>query len=125
MSTMGGQAQHPGSVDGTSTNALFKKPWGLTVDLAGNLFVADYSNSTIRRGTVVPVAQPELQVLLLSNQVVLIWPAWATNYVLETSTVLDIGNAWLPVTDGISVSDGNFALTNPVATPSAFYRLRY
>src|SRR5436190_3672368 len=46
VSTMGGQAQHPGSVDGTSTNALFKKPWGLTVDLAGNVFVADYSNST-------------------------------------------------------------------------------
>ena len=43
---------HPGvsgSNDGTGTNALFFKPYALTLDQAGTLYVADTGNSTIRK----------------------------------------------------------------------------
>ena len=40
-----------GSTDGTNTVAQFKSPYGLTVDSAGNLFVLDTGNYTIRMVT--------------------------------------------------------------------------
>jgi hypothetical protein len=121
VSTLAGQALHPGSVDGTGTNALFKKPWGIAVGAAGALFVADYSNSTIREG-IPPV--PDLQILFANGQVVLTWPAWASNYVLETSAVLTVANSWFPLTNGINLAGETFVLTNEVDAGSGFYRLR-
>jgi secreted PhoX family phosphatase len=123
--TLAGQPQHPGSADGAGTNALFKKPWGLSVDAAGALLVADYSNSTIRQGIAASVPAPDLQILFANNQVILTWPAWASNYVLETSALLTEVNAWFPITNGITLSPGGFVFTTTIDTPSAFYRLRY
>ncbi len=40
-----------GSADGTGSLAQFSSPRGLTVDTAGNVYVADTSNSTVRRIT--------------------------------------------------------------------------
>ena len=42
-----------GSADGVGTNAGFNFPWGVAIDLLGNLFVGDYSNHRIRK-VVVP-----------------------------------------------------------------------
>src|SRR5207302_9904172 len=44
VSTVGGLALQPGSVDGTNSAARFWKPWGIAVDSAGTLYVTDYSN---------------------------------------------------------------------------------
>lgn len=38
-----------GTVDGTNTDAKFKYPVGITADGAGNLFVSDFQNHTIRK----------------------------------------------------------------------------
>lgn len=51
VTTLAGVAFHEGSADGTGTNALFKYPSGIAIDLAGNLYVADQGNHTIRRVT--------------------------------------------------------------------------
>lgn len=51
VTTFAGLAGISGYEDGTGGLALFNRPGGLAVDSAGNLFVADTGNSTIRRIT--------------------------------------------------------------------------
>ena len=80
VSTVGGAPRQPGSADGTGGDARFYWPWGIAVDRAGNLFIADSHNYTIRKGT--PLV---LRILATPNQIVLSWPAGATNFVLETA----------------------------------------
>ena len=51
VSTVAGLSGISGSSDGTGSAALFNNPGGLAVDAAGNIFVADTGNSTVRRVT--------------------------------------------------------------------------
>ncbi len=51
VATIAGQAGNPGSNDGVGTEARFCAPYSVTADAAGNLFVADTSNHTIRKIT--------------------------------------------------------------------------
>ncbi|MCX6953098.1 MAG: immunoglobulin domain-containing protein, partial [Verrucomicrobia bacterium] len=48
--TIGGLASFGGSADGVGSAARFFQPNGVAVDSSGDLFVADSSNQTIRRG---------------------------------------------------------------------------
>ena len=50
-STIAGLAGNPGSANGTNGNARFTAPCGVAVDGAGNVYVADTGNSTIRKLT--------------------------------------------------------------------------
>jgi hypothetical protein len=49
--TLAGLAGTTGTNDGTGSAARFNHPWGLATDLAGNVYVADSGNNTIRRIT--------------------------------------------------------------------------
>jgi len=51
VTTLAGSAGHSGSADGPGGSAQFRNPWGVAVDGANNVFVADMSNDTIRRIT--------------------------------------------------------------------------
>jgi hypothetical protein len=51
VTTLAGSAGQSGSTDGTNSTALFKEPSGVAVDGAGNVYVADTGNSTIRKVT--------------------------------------------------------------------------
>jgi Cu/Ag efflux protein CusF len=49
VTTIAGAPGQPGSADGRGPNARFDNPSGMTDDGAGNLYVADSANATIRR----------------------------------------------------------------------------
>jgi sugar lactone lactonase YvrE len=51
VSTLAGVARSLGSADGTGNAARFNNPFGVAVDSAGNVYVADTNNSTIRKIT--------------------------------------------------------------------------
>ena len=51
VTTLAGRAGYPGSADGTGSAARFSSPWGVAVDSAGNVYVGDTGNHTIRKVT--------------------------------------------------------------------------
>ena len=51
VSTLAGAAQQSGFLDGTGSAARFNNPWGVAVDTAGNVYVADSGNNAIRKIT--------------------------------------------------------------------------
>jgi sugar lactone lactonase YvrE len=51
VTTLVGSAGVPGSADGTGSAARFNFPYGVAVDVSGNMYVADRNNCTIRKIT--------------------------------------------------------------------------
>jgi sugar lactone lactonase YvrE len=51
VSTLAGQSGLAGMQDGSGTSALFNQPNGIALDVAGNVYVADTGNATIRKVT--------------------------------------------------------------------------
>ncbi|SPE54653.1 exported hypothetical protein [Verrucomicrobia bacterium] len=71
-----------------------------------------------------PIAAPvSLQMTPVGNQVVLSWPSSASNFVLETSSLLSSDATWRAVTNGAVTVGDNFVLTNSADAPAAFFRL--
>jgi hypothetical protein len=63
-----------------------------------------------------------LSITLAGNNVVLSWPASATN-LLQSTTSLDPATFWVNVTQTPTVINGQNYLTNPVSGAHQFYRL--
>ena len=55
VTTLAGTAFRPGSTDGTGAAASFYGPSGVAVDSAGNFYIADATNDTIRKVTAAAV----------------------------------------------------------------------
>src|SRR4029077_6812880 len=51
VTTLAGLARNTGSADGTGSAAEFDYPYGVAVDINGNVYVADTSSQTIRKVT--------------------------------------------------------------------------
>jgi hypothetical protein len=121
VTTVAGQVGVTGSTDGIGTNALFNYAQSLAFDSAGNLYVADTHNSTIRLGRAI---FPSLQIAsAANNQITLSWPTWAYSFGLETSSTVSSGAIWTPLTNGVVTLGTNFVLTNNLGGSDGFYRL--
>ncbi len=121
--TLAGLAGSPGSADGTGTDAQFSYPYGVAVDSAGNIYVADCSNNTIRLGRVAP-APPLLCISPSGGQTILSWPLEASNFLVEASSTLLPAPCWMPLTSAVGTSGNCCILTNRVETGARFFRLR-
>ena len=53
VTTIGGKPRTPGTANGIGAAARFNSPHGIAVDAFGHVYVADFFNHTIRRGTLV------------------------------------------------------------------------
>jgi hypothetical protein len=118
-STIAGRAGYAGSADGTNTAARLSYPAGIGLDGAGNLYVADAGNNSIRKGVLlaIPPAPPVFQTAAQSNGLItLTWSATVGRvYQLQYSSDLSsdltptawhsLGNNIMATNDIISASD--------------------
>jgi ribosomal protein S11 len=119
-STLAGVAGTTGSTNGTGTNVLFNFPYGIAADRAGNLYVADTLNSTIRMGSIAAV--PNLTVgFAVPNSVVVSWPD-SGNFTLETNGNLTTTN-WGNYGGTITTTNGTNSVTITPPTGNLFFRL--
>jgi len=126
VTTIGGKADVSGSEDGLGTAARFNNPGGVVVDDAGNLYIADTDNDTLRFGQLVAdtgTGAVMLQISLVDSQVIISWPASAVGFGLEVrhDWTTDV---WSPAVGQPFTSGTNLVFTNQAAGPAAFYRLR-
>lgn len=124
VSTVAGVPRVSGSADGLATNALFNFPQSLAMDYAGDLYVADTLNNTVRLGRIASAAPPLLQIARSGNQVVLSWPTSAAGFVLETASSVAAGASWTPATGSMVAAGFDYTVTNAITTNAAFFRLR-
>jgi uncharacterized repeat protein (TIGR03803 family) len=129
--TVNGGTNHSGVVFQITTNGALTTLYSLTggnhganpyAGLVqannGNLYGTTYYGGNNNVGTVFEfvLPPPTLNILSAGNQCVLSWPAWATNYVLQTTTNLASPN-WVTVSNAIS----GVAVTN--SSPAQYFRL--
>jgi hypothetical protein len=120
VTTIGGQPLVRGSTDGAGTNALFWMPWGIAVDSAGTLYIADTYNHTIRRG----VPGILLEITPYENYLVVSWPVTPEQFQLQSTISLSPPVTWDTVTNGIVLAADRYVLTNAPSGSAMFYRLK-
>lgn len=122
VSTLAGLLYAAASADGYYTNAQFNHPYGVAVDNAANLYVADTFNHTIRVGRLASVTIPKLAVTLSNHIATVSWPVPIQNFNLQSSTNL-LKTNWTSVATPPVVLNGQNYVTNPAPGGSRFFRL--
>ncbi len=122
VTTLAGQAESSGDSDGTGSEVQFNMPSSVAVDSAGNVFVADESNHTIRKGFPAPVGCRLSGPGFLGNSspfgFLLSGPTGAL-VVVEGST--DLLN-WLPLWTNTFAGDLQFTDPQSSTHSNRFYR---
>ena len=122
VSTIGGVAGVIGGADGTGSAAAFAYPYGVAVDGAGNLYVADSQNNRIAKGT--PIGLARITLVLAGSMVRLSWPVHCLGWELQAQTNslgTGLGTNWFPVAGSTNTTQ----MVMPVdpAGTTRFYRL--
>ena len=93
--------------------------WAMGYNFDGELGDGTYSNTNLPEQIVAGQIPPALGITTAGGLPVMVWPASATNYVLQMTTNLATGN-WVTVTNGVPFS--GLQITNAPGT--AFFRLQ-
>ncbi len=125
VTTLGGRAGTASAADGVGSAALFSAPGGVSLDVAGNIYVADSNNNRISKGT--PVAP--LQLLASAGSAGIsqgsfrcqVTGALGAVVIAERSTDL---KAWLPFYTNVMPSNGQILSIAVGSHPSGFVRAR-
>ena len=127
VTTVGG-GSGTGSTDGVGTAARFHNPKGIAVDSAGQLYIADRSNRTVRKGSPssssAPGAPGSFSATVSGSSVTLSWTAPTSGDV--TSYVIEAGSG-TGLADLVSFSTGSTATTfsaSGVASGTYYVRVR-
>jgi NHL repeat len=116
-----GQPGASGTNDGTGSAARFYYPFGVAVDSADNVFVADWGNNRVSTGT--PI-YPWITLEFDGTHVQLSWPAAYLSWELEGDTNLSgvgLSTNWFPLPG--STTNTQMSIPIDPASPSMFYRL--
>jgi hypothetical protein len=120
--TIGGVAGSNGSTDGAGSTARFGHPSGIATDGAGNLYLADSANNTIRQGALAPAFQ------LLSQTNGSITFTWNTlpgqKYQPQYSSSPG-STDWSNLSDAITATNASISATDtPGVDRQRFYRIK-
>jgi sugar lactone lactonase YvrE len=109
VTTLAGTPNVGGTANGTGAAALFNGPIGITVDAAGDMFVADYGNDTIRERYSASNSEPSI-----STQPV------AQSVAIGSTATFSVSASGVPVPDYQWLFDGSYigGATNPTLTLS-------
>jgi hypothetical protein len=129
VTTIGGKAGSSGSSDGTNETARFKNPQGIATDVAGNLFIADTGNNTIRRGLPVQSSTyiaPPPTIVSVSGGNGLISFTWnsSSGFSYQVQYVADLGQAnWSNFASTRLATNSVMTATDSTSNSHRFYRV--
>jgi len=72
----------------------------------------------------VDMTRPRLNLVRTANKLELSWPAAGMGFKLQAASNLTVPILWTPLTNGVSLTNGQSVFTITVSTGSQFYRLR-
>jgi hypothetical protein len=110
-----------GSTNTVGAAVRFNNPWGIAVNAAGTVFVADASNDDIREGVPAVLSNPGLQITLVNTNTVLV--SWSGSVgTLQTNSDLTTAN-WGNYGGIVTTSSGTNSVTVSPLAGTLFFRL--
>jgi uncharacterized repeat protein (TIGR03803 family) len=108
-----------------STNGDGAYPLGDLILSDNTLYSTTAGGGNAGNGTVFALGLPApvLGIALVSNQVVISWPAWGSNFLLQIATNFSSGT-WSNITSGLATAGTNYVFTNALNGHAAYFRLQ-
>jgi len=134
VTTIAGSPGVAGSDDGVGSTALFNLPYGIAVDSSGTLYVADYQNSRVTKGTppAPPPTPPNLTIInFVTGNVQIDFTSGATDtpdlFTLQSSSTVVPTSAYADVAPPATITHLGPGSFRAVVAPSGdkqFYRIK-